>query len=326
MSFTKTITLPVTPDEAFALLTQPERLRRWQTVSASVDLRAGGSYSWTVTPTHTAGGKFHEVEPGRRIVFGWGWDGSDDLAPDASTVTVTMEPTDGGTQVTLLHEGLTAEQAQSHAEGWNHYFERLERLVTTGDAGPDEWAFAPEQLNHTTASYAALASLQPVLRRLTAEDKPKQTPCADFTCHDLAEHLMGSMIQLGAMAGVEVVKPEDGSLENKVSVLAGQAIEAWRSVDLNGSVEGPGGAPLPASFLAGVLPIELLLHGWDFAQATGQQLHVSDEVVRYVRDHAETIVPASRDRGAFAAEVLPPADANALDRLAAFAGRNPAAA
>ena len=42
MSFTKTAVLPVPPDEAFALITQPERLRRWQTVSAYVDLRAGG--------------------------------------------------------------------------------------------------------------------------------------------------------------------------------------------------------------------------------------------------------------------------------------------
>ena len=42
MSYTKTAHLPVTPDEAFALITQPERLRRWQTVSARVDLRAGG--------------------------------------------------------------------------------------------------------------------------------------------------------------------------------------------------------------------------------------------------------------------------------------------
>ena len=326
MSFTKTVTLPVTPDEAFALLTEPERLRRWQTVSASVDLRAGGSYRWTVTPAHVAAGTFRKIEPGRRIVFGWGWDGSDELAPDASTVTVTMEPGDGGTRVTLLHEGLTAEQAQSHAEGWNHYFERLERLATSGDAGPDEWAFAPEALNPTTAAYAALAALQPVLRNLTAEDKPKQTPCADFTCHDLAEHLMGSFVQLGAMAGVEVVNPEQGSLENRVSVMATQAIEAWRHVDLNGNIAGPGGAPMPAAFLASVLPIELLLHGWDFAQATGQQLHVSDDVIGYVRGLADTVVPASRERGAFAAEVLPAADANALDRLAAFAGRTATAA
>ena len=39
MSYTKTAILPVTPDEAFALVTQPERLRRRQTLSARVVLR-----------------------------------------------------------------------------------------------------------------------------------------------------------------------------------------------------------------------------------------------------------------------------------------------
>lgn len=140
MTFTKTVFLPVTPDEAFALVTEPERLRRWQTVSAVVDLRAGGEYRWVVTPGHIAAGTYREVEPGRRVVFGWGWEGNDDLKPDASTVTVTVEPVEGGSSVTLVHEGLTDEQAARHAAGWTHYFERLERLATTGDAGPDQWA------------------------------------------------------------------------------------------------------------------------------------------------------------------------------------------
>ena len=117
MSYTKTALLPVTPDEAFALITEPERLRRWQTVSAVVDLRAGGSYRWTVTPGHVAAGTFREVEPGRRIVFGWGWDGNPDLPFDASTVTITVEPADGGSLVTLVHEGLNEEQAEAHARG-----------------------------------------------------------------------------------------------------------------------------------------------------------------------------------------------------------------
>ena len=107
MTYTKTVALPVSPDEAFALLTEPERLRRWQAVSAIVDLRAGGEYRWTVTPGHVGGGTFREVEPGRRIVFGWGWEDSEDLPYDASTVTVTVEPAPEGSLVTLVHEGLS---------------------------------------------------------------------------------------------------------------------------------------------------------------------------------------------------------------------------
>jgi uncharacterized protein (TIGR03086 family) len=248
------------------------------------------------------------------------------LAPDASTVTVTVEPAEGGSLVTLVHEGLTGEQAARHAEGWNHYVERLERVATAGDAGPDEWAFAPQDLTPTTAADAALAALQPVLRTLTAEDRTRRTPCTDFTCHDLVEHLVGSLTGLGAMAGATVADPQEGSLENRVSVVAGRVVDAWRTVDLSGSVPGPGGSKLPASFAAGILPLELLLHGWDLAQAGGQRLHVSDELVAYVRSLAETVVPAARAGGSFAPEVSPAEDAPALDRLAAYAGRNPLAA
>jgi len=324
MSFTKTALLPVTPDEAFALITDPERLRRWQTVSAYVDLRAGGSYRWTVTPGHVAAGTFKEVVPGQRVVFGWGWDDSVDLPFDASTVTITVEPAEGGSRVTLVHEGLTDEGAISHAEGWNHFFERLEKLAATGDAGPDEWAWAPENLTPIVAAEAALAVIQPVLRNLTPQDQPKPTPCSDFTCHDLAEHLMTSLVQLGAMAAGTVINPDEGSLENRVSVMADQAITAWRAVGLSGTVPGPGGTEMPAEFAASILPIELLLHGWDLAQSSGQTLHVSDEVVAYVAKLAESVVPGGRGRS-FADEAAASDDASPIDRLAAFAGRTPIA-
>ena len=38
MSFDKTIHLPVDADEAFALITQPERPRRWETLARRRDL------------------------------------------------------------------------------------------------------------------------------------------------------------------------------------------------------------------------------------------------------------------------------------------------
>ncbi len=75
----KSVLLPISPDEAFALLTQPERLRRWKAVAARVDLRAGGGYRFTIVPGHVAAGTYREVVPGERIVFGWGWEGSEEL-------------------------------------------------------------------------------------------------------------------------------------------------------------------------------------------------------------------------------------------------------
>jgi uncharacterized protein YndB with AHSA1/START domain len=100
MTYTNSALLPVTPDEAFALITEPERLRRWKTVSAYVDLRAGGGYRFTVIPGNVAAGTFREVEPGKRLVYGWGWEGNGALPPDASTVTVTIEAVEGGSRRT----------------------------------------------------------------------------------------------------------------------------------------------------------------------------------------------------------------------------------
>jgi uncharacterized protein (TIGR03086 family) len=323
MTYTNSVVLPVTPEEAFALITDPERLRRWQAISAYVDLRAGGGYRWTVTPGHVAVGTFKEIEPGRRIVFGWGWEDNAELPPDASTVTVRLEPTEEGTRVTLEHEGLTGRQATGHAEGWDHYLERLERAAASGDAGPDEWAWAPETLTPIVAADAALAAIQPVLRNLTASDGPKPTPCSDFTCQELVEHLMTSLGQLAAMAGSSVEDPGTGSQENRVSVVAAQTIDAWRSVDLDGTLPGPGGTEMPASFAAGILPMELLLHGWDLAQASGQSVRLSDEVVSYIASLSEPVITSGRG-SSFTDEVTVPDDASPMDRLAAFAGRTPA--
>ena len=139
MAFEKSVLVPLNADDTFALITEPDRLRRWQVITARVDLRAGGDYRWTIVPGHSAAGAFTEVEPGRRVVFTWGWEGSADLPPGASTVTITLEPADGGTLVRLVHEGLTGEQAASHGEGWNHYLGRLVTAAADGDAGADEW-------------------------------------------------------------------------------------------------------------------------------------------------------------------------------------------
>lgn len=314
---TKTAELPVSPDEAFALITEPERLRRWMAVSASIELRAGGAYRFTVTPGNTSIGTVREIEPGRRIVYAWGWE----QQPLDSTVTVTVEPTEAGSRVTLVHEGLDEEQARSHDEGWTHFMERLEKAATEGDAGPDEWSYAPENLTPLVAAEAALAALQPVLRNIKPADARAATPCSEYDVDALVDHLLGALAGLGAIAGAgEPVSAHD-SYEDRVSTVAGDVITAWKSVDLGGTVQTPGGER-PADFVVRIIALELVLHGWDLAQATGQVPHVADGVVSYVRELTTPVIESIRGTS-FKPAVETPADASPIDAFAAFAGRTP---
>ena len=320
MPFEKSVLVPLSADETFALITQPDRLRRWQVVTARVDLRAGGDYRWTIIPGHSVAGTFTEVEPGRRVVFTWGWEGSADLPPGASTVIITLEPATGGTLVHLVHEGLAGEQEASHAAGWTHYLDRLVTAATAGDAGPDEWAANPS-LDPLGAAEATLAICQLVLRGIPEADYHKPTVCTEFDVTQLAEHLIGSVTYLGAAAGADA-EPVTGPLETRVAAPAQVTLEAWHVRGLDGEVKvGPHEMPVGAAL--GVLSVEFLVHAWDFAQATGQRVVVSDEVAGHVLGVARQIIsPEVRAGGGFADPAEAGPDAGLLARLVAFTGRN----
>ncbi|HEX6523695.1 MAG TPA: TIGR03086 family metal-binding protein [Streptosporangiaceae bacterium] len=321
MAFEKTVMVPLDAEETFALITQPDRLRRWQVITARVDLRAGGDYRWTIIPGHSVAGTFTEVEPGRRVIFTWGWEGSADLPPGASTVIITLEPASGGTLVHLVHEGLTDEQAASHADGWNHYLGRLVKASTEGDAGADEWA-ASATLDPITAAEAALAICQRVLRRISASDYHNPTVCTEFDVTELVGHLIENVRFLGTVAGADFGPDEGSALEARVAAAAQVTLEAWQARGLAGEVKvGP--HEMPAGAALGIGSIEFLVHAWDLARATGQQVTAPDELNEYILGIAGKIItPEVRAGGSFADPVQAGPDAGALDRLIAFTGRS----
>ena len=319
MNIEKTALLPVSPDEAFALITQPDRLRRWLAVSARVDLRAGGEFRWALTPMATAAGTVLEVEPGRRVVLGFAFEAAEEARTD--TLTITIEPADGGTLVRLVHAGLPDDHADGVLEGWTHFFERLERAAVTGDAGPDEWAAAPAELTPVTSATATLAVLQHVLRGVGEDELGTATPCTEFTVGQLEAHLLTSLDGLAALAGCTVAASSASALESRVADAAQQAVEAWAVRGVEGTVQA-GPQEMPAALAAGILSVEFLVHAWDFASATGQKVTVSDEVATYVLGLAEQVIsPELRESAGFAPAIAVGGDAPAFDRLLAFTGR-----
>lgn len=325
MPYEKTVVVPLDPAETFSLITQPDRLRRWMAVAARVELHAGGAYRWTVTPGHTAAGTIVDVDPGKRVVFSWGWEDHGDPPPGDSTVTVTLTPVGGGTEVRLVHDGLTEEQAARHGEGWDHYLDRLVTAGQRGDAGPDEWAAIPDSVDELSSAEAALAVIQHVLRGLDAADLSKRTPCTEYDVSQLADHLMRSLAIIGSAAGAKL-PPRDlnAPLEIQVADTAQAVLEAWRRRGVDGTVE-LNAAQVPAAVPVGILSLEFLVHAWDFAIATGRQVVVSEPVTEYVLGVAgKVITPEARNSAGFAAPAAIGSFAPVLDRLIAFTGRQPA--
>ncbi|MFD4180563.1 TIGR03086 family metal-binding protein [Rhodococcus sp. NPDC058514] len=323
--FDRTVEVALEPDAAFELISRPERLRRWLTVAARVDLRPGGRYRWTVVPGHSASGTFVEVVPGQRLKLTWWWEDSDDLPPGSSTVEWTLTAGDGSTAVRLVHDGLTDTQEPSHAEVWNHYLDRLAVAGRSGDAGPDDWAIALEPKDELTGAEATLVVLQEVLRGVTEDDLRRGTPCRDFTVAALAEHLLGSIRSLGSAGGAAMPTADaDGTVEARVADAAQVATEGWHHRGLQGTVS-PGSTSMPATTAVSILSIEFLVHAWDFAAATGQRLQVPEPLANYVLGLAQKVIgPTQREGGDFGDPVPAPEGAGALERLIAFTGRRPA--
>jgi uncharacterized protein YndB with AHSA1/START domain len=122
------------PETVFRYFVEPERMVRWMGTTADLEPHPGGTFRVDYRGKDVASGTYLEVDPPRRVVFTWGWEMPDDpVPPGASTVEVTLSPTDdgGGTLVRLVHRDLPAEAVDGHAEGWDFFLPTLANVAAT---------------------------------------------------------------------------------------------------------------------------------------------------------------------------------------------------
>jgi uncharacterized protein (TIGR03086 family) len=324
MAYDSSVVVPLPADETFALITEPARLRRWNSVAARIDLRAGGDYRWTIIPGKSVVGVVREVEPGKRLVIGWGPELPAGDGPDPSTVEITLEPTHDGTIVRLVHRDLPADQEAGHAAGWDHYLARLVAAGTDGDAGPDRWVGTIsdlDELDEQKSAEATLAIVQRVLRQITTADETNPTPCSEYTVAQVVEHLTRSIRGIGGLAAAAFPEAQSGDLEADVADLAQPALEAWARRGTDGTVDAGIGA-IPAAAALGIFSLEFLVHAWDLATASGQKMEVHDDLAGYVLGLSKRVIDDDlRAKAGFDPEIAPAADANNLEKLLALTGR-----
>ena len=139
------IYIEAAPDTVFAFFIDSDKMTRWMGVSATLEPKEAGLFLVDVTNGNVAKGEYREVLPNYRIDYSWGWDAADSgVPPGSSLVEIDLEPKAPGTMLKLTHSGLPEPAIPPHAEGWDHYCERLKTVASGGDAGTDPWIKAAE--------------------------------------------------------------------------------------------------------------------------------------------------------------------------------------
>ena len=166
----------------------------------------------------------------------------------------------------------------------------------------------------------ALVVVHNVVETIGPDDHHRPTPCRDWDVEALAEHLIDTISRLGAAAGIPIAAPNGDSIDQRVQQVTQPILAGWRRRGLTDDVVFSG-RTLPAHLALGILSLELVVHGWDFAVALHRPFHFSDAHVLGLAQ--QTLTTDSRATAGFDPPVLVPATAGALDQLIAFTGRDP---
>ena len=117
------------PELVFRYLTDATRFTQWMGVGAELDARPGGRFRIDVDGEHIAVGEYQEIDPPRRLVMSWGWQGHPAVPPGSTTVEITLTAEANATVLRLRHLGLpSSEERRLHTAGWELYTGRLRTL------------------------------------------------------------------------------------------------------------------------------------------------------------------------------------------------------
>ncbi|WP_460841205.1 TIGR03086 family metal-binding protein [Nocardioides marmoraquaticus] len=175
---------------------------------------------------------------------------------------------------------------------------------------------------------AALTWTHGALQHARTADLDAPTPCRGWVLRDLLVHMEDSLAALGEAASgrveVDVAPVADGPAPVLVDQVCRRArvVRAGWEARVTSAPVAVGDLPLGRDTLTLVGALEVVVHGWDVARATGAPLVVPADLAARLLPVAQAAVG---DRGSRFGPVVPVAPgAPAADHLLAHLGRDPA--
>jgi uncharacterized protein (TIGR03086 family) len=174
--------------------------------------------------------------------------------------------------------------------------------------------------------------------RFVAQVSPEHygspTPCSEWDVRALLNHMLGA-VHLGQALFADttpavMVGPgglPDGDLVGEDPLKAYLvATEGLISAASGGALDRPHQTPLgemPGAVLGGFITLDIVVHGWDLATATGQEPVLEPDLAEEVLAFAKGFFTDDNRAPRIGPEIPVEANADATARLVAFLGRRP---
>lgn len=229
-SLERTVFIAATRSTVFRFFTDSERFAAWWGAGSRIEPRPGGAVHIRFANGVVVSGAVVEVEPERRIVFTYGYEGEGKpIPPGGSLVTVTLAEESRGTRLHLRHELPTAAARDEHVQGW-----RYQLALFANVAASDQHAGLEPRVD---AFLGAWAELDAAARRarLASAAQEGMVFRDRFSCtsglDDLATHIGAAQVH---MPGLRLER------EGPVRECQGIALADWVAKGPDGAVRARG--------------------------------------------------------------------------------------
>lgn len=177
---------------------------------------------------------------------------------------------------------------------------------------------------------SALAATRPIVAGVAHDQWTAPTPAEQWDVRTLVNHIVAGNLWAAELATGRTIEEVGHRLDG--DVLGGDPVAAYdasaeaaaAAFETPGALDAPCAVsygPVPGSVYAGHRFIDVLIHGWDLAKATGQDATIEPDLVEACFAVFEPQAEQLLASGAFGDRVHVPADANPQTRLLALLGR-----
>ncbi|MDT7726181.1 MAG: hypothetical protein QOI21_2757 [Actinomycetota bacterium] len=189
-------------------------------------------------------------------------------------------------------------------------------------------------MSNAVLTARAAASLSEIIHNVEPEQLKAKTPCTEYDVRMLLNHLLFWGPSLEGAGRKETVPPP-APAESDVDLTEGdwaaaleahlnRTVQAWSAPGAWEGITHMGGpTELPASLVGGMAVGELVVHGWDLAQATGQRLALDEDIVEFLYEEIVKTAAQGREMGVYGPEVAVSTSSSIFDRVLGLTGRHP---